>query len=331
MSAFPRLKTPPGRYATSEADGVFTLTDIRSTSVAFEITHIGYGTFRRQLHLTTAITKLGDIPLDPRTIPMGEVVISEAPPAIQKADTTEYFAGAFKTNRDATTEDLVGKLPGVSVVNGSVKAEGEDIQQVLVDGKPFFGSDPTLALRNLPADAVEKIQVFDKMSDQAEFTGFDDGNSVKTLNIITKESRRHSQFGKLFAGYGEHGYYNDGGSLNIFDGAERITVLGLSNDVNQQNFSMQDLLGVTGGGGRGGGSGGGGMRGGFGGGGGGGGRTLMGMRPPGGGGGGGDSACRPWRGRERKCLVAGGMVIPAAFGGVTMFRPEHGHPQTAGG
>ena len=130
-------------------------------------------------------------------IQLGEVDIEGSPPpAVQKADTTEFNAGAFKTNPDALAEDLVGKLPGVIVTNGTVTAQGETVQQVLVDGKPFFGSDPTLALRNLPADAIAKIQIFDQMSDQAQFTGFDDGQSVKTLNIITRDEQTESAIRK---------------------------------------------------------------------------------------------------------------------------------------
>src|SRR5207245_115544 len=140
---------------------------------------------------------LGDLVLSETVIPLGGVTVEGAvPPALQKADTTEYNARAFKTNPDAVAEDLVAKMPGITVENGTVKAHGEDVQQVLVDGRPFFGTDPTLALRNLPADAIEKIQVFDKMSEQAAFTGFDDGQSMKTMNVVTRTDRSNQQFVK---------------------------------------------------------------------------------------------------------------------------------------
>ena len=133
------------------------------------------------------------------------------------------------------------------------------MKQVLVDGRPFFGTDPLIALRNIPADAIEKVQVFEKMSEQSEFTGFDDGQSMRTINIITRESRRRSQFGRASAGYGESGRYAATGSGNIFNGTQRISLLGQSNNANQQNFSAQDILGSLGGP-----PGGGGPRGGFG-------------------------------------------------------------------
>src|SRR5690606_558610 len=118
---------------------------------------------------------------------LGEVeVVEKAPAAVQKGDTTEFNARAFKTNPDANAEDLVTKMPGVVMQDGKVQAQGEEVTQVLVDGKPFFGDDPTAALRTLPAEVIDKIQVFDKQSDKAQFTGFDDGNEAKTINIVTR-------------------------------------------------------------------------------------------------------------------------------------------------
>ncbi|MCS6832404.1 MAG: outer membrane beta-barrel family protein, partial [Flammeovirgaceae bacterium] len=140
--------------------------------------------------------------------------------------------------------------------------------KVLIDGKEYFGDDAAMALRNLPADVVDRIQVFDRMSDQARFTGFDDGNAVKTINIITKSDRKNAQFGKLYAAYGTNDRYMAGGNVNIFKGDRRIALIGMSNNLNIQNFSTQDLLGVTGSSGQG--------RGGMGGGGAGGGRSGMG-------------------------------------------------------
>ncbi len=232
---------------TSDSDGRFTFLPPAHRLYLLDVTYVGYAKLTKQVTVGSSRVVLGDLLMTPRLIPLNEVVVEgEVPPAIQKADTTEFNAGAFKTNPDADAEDLVAKMPGITVDNGSVKAQGEDVQQVLVDGKPFFGSDPTLALRNLPADAIEKIQVFDKMSDQAEFTGFDDGQSMKTINIITRRDRRDRQFGKSYAGYGDDARYLTGGGVNFFHGDSRLSLIGLSNNVNQQNFSVQDLLGVIG-------------------------------------------------------------------------------------
>jgi hypothetical protein len=174
----------------------------------------------------------------------------------------EYNAGAFKTNPDATAEDLVTKMPGITVEQGTVKAHGEDVKKVLVDGQEYFGDDPSLALRNMPAEIIDKIQVFDKLNDQSQFTGFNDGNTDKTMNIVTRQGMNNGQFGKIFAGYGTNNRYQVGGNLNLFSKQRRITIVGLSNNVNQQNFSSQDFLGVAGMSGRHGGFGGFGGRGG---------------------------------------------------------------------
>lgn len=175
----------------------------------------------------------------------GVTVTASTPAVSQKADTIQYSANQYKVNPDATSEDLVKKMPGITVgSDGTVTAHGDQVKKVLVDGKEYFGDDATAALRNLPAEVIDKIQVFDKLSDQAQFTGFDDGNSQRTINIVTKGGLRNSQFGKIYAGYGTDNRYTAGGNINFFNGDRRIGLIGLSNNINQQNFAQQDLLGV---------------------------------------------------------------------------------------
>ena len=151
---------------------------------------------------------------------------------------------------------MIKKLPGVVVdKDGNVTAAGEQVKKVTVDGRDFFGDDATAALKNLPASVIDKIQVFDKLSDQAQFTGFDDGNSTKSINIVTKANMRSGQFGRVYAGAGTQGTYNAGGNMSVFKNNLRLTFVGLTNNVNQQNFASEDLLGISssgGGGGRGG-------------------------------------------------------------------------------
>lgn len=195
----------------------------------------------------------------------GVTVVTKAQPVRQKGDTTEFSASQFKVNPDATAEDMIKKLPGITVAkDGTVTAMGEQIRKVTVDGREFFGDDATAALRNLPAEVIDKIQVFDRLSDQAQLTGFDDGNSQKTVNIVTKSGIKNGQFGRIYAGAGTDGRYAGGGNVSFFNGNRRLSLVGNFNNINQQNFASQDLLGVTssGGGGNRGGSG----RGGFGGG-----------------------------------------------------------------
>src|SRR5690606_10182788 len=202
---------------------------------------------------------LGKISMKEDTKVLSEFSVEgKIPLAVQKNDTTEYNADAYKVNTNANAQDLIEKMPGVVIEDGKVQAHGEDVKKIYVDGKPFFGDDPNLALKNLPAEVIEKIQIFDKASDQAQFTGFDDGNQQKAINIITKPDKKGGVFGRVYGSLGTDYRYSVGANINIFDGDRKISILGMSNNVNQQNFSSEDLVGVSssGGGGRGGGRGG---------------------------------------------------------------------------
>lgn len=195
---------------------------------------------------------------------LGEVSVQgRATRAEQQGDSLLYNAEAFQVMMGSSAEDLLAKMPGIVVEGGTIQAQGEQVQKVLVDGKEFFDGDVNLAIKNLPSDVIASIEVFDKKSEQAEFTGFDDGEEVKTINIVTKGGFRQGTFGEVSGGYGTDDRYKVNGNLNFFNDDRRISVLGMSNNVNQQNFSQEDLAGVMaagnsgrGRGGRGGGGGG---------------------------------------------------------------------------
>ncbi|MGV3558023.1 outer membrane beta-barrel protein [Larkinella arboricola] len=262
--------TTQKQYMVTDTSGAFTFLNLSPQAYRVKATYLGFQDYDKVITLTQDVQDLGAITLVEDAKTLKEVVIKgQIPPAQQKGDTLQLNAEAFKVTRDATTEDLIKKMPGITVENGTVKAQGEDVQQVLVDGKIFFGDDPSIALRNLPAEVVDKIEIFDRMSDQAQFTGFNDGNTSKTINIVTRGDRQNGVFGRVFGGYGTNDTYSAGGNVNLFNGARRLSIVGLSNNINQQNFSAQDLTGVAsggGGGGFGGGGRGGGGRGGGGGG-----------------------------------------------------------------
>jgi outer membrane receptor protein involved in Fe transport len=252
-------------FNAADMEGSFQYRNVAPGQYTLSVNAFGYKPMNIPVNMGTEDVDLGTVSISTDIIRMQEVVIGgELHSMQQKEDTTVYNADAFKTNPDATVEDLVKKMPGITIENGTVKAQGEEVKRVTIDGREFFGEDAAMALRNLPAEVVDKIQVFDRLSDQARFTGFDDGNTQKAINIVTKNGMTNAQFGKVFAGYGSDRRYQAGGTLNFFNGNRRISVLGLSNNVNQQNFSSQDLLGLTGsggqqGGGRGGAPGGGGQ------------------------------------------------------------------------
>ena len=149
---------------------------------------------------------------------MQEVIIQKAAYHYKKRY-VEFDAGSYKTKPNAVAEDLFKKLPGVQVdKTGTITAQGEQVTRILVDGKRFFSNDPKLASKNLPPDIIDKIQVFDDLSDQSKFTGFDDGNRVKTINIVTKKDKRKGYFGKAVLGAGSNEAYDNSFNIHRFNG-----------------------------------------------------------------------------------------------------------------
>ncbi len=229
---------------TTNENGNFKIEEIPSGNYILKVTYLGYNHVFKSIEISDKFT-FQYVKLTASAKNLKEVKVeAEAVIATQNGDTTSYNSKAFKTNKDANAEDLVTKMPGVTITDGKVQAQGEDVKQILVDGKPFFGDDPNSVLKNLPAEIIDKVQVFDKKSDQAQFTGFDDGNSSKTINIVTKAQFRNGIFGKAYGGYGYPDKYKGGLVINRFKEKQRFTVLVLSNNINEQNFSSEDLLGV---------------------------------------------------------------------------------------
>lgn len=245
--------------ALSDAEGAFTFNGVHVGTYTLQVSSIGYDVYKQAVALTDSIPslQLGTLFIPKATKELeGVTVVGKQAPVQQKGDTVIYNASQYKVNPDATVEDLIKKMPNVVVGrDGTVTAAGEQVRKVTIDGKDFFGDDASAALKNLPSSVVDKIQVFDRLSDQAQLSGFDDGNSVKSLNIITKSGINNGQFGRIYAGYGTDDRYAAGGNISFFNGNRRLSFIGNFNNVNQQNFGSQDLLGVTssGGGGRGGG------------------------------------------------------------------------------
>lgn len=248
--------------AAVEPTGAFTVPGVAPGRYRLTVSFLGYQTIKRAVTVGQEPVDLGSMSLAAGGVTLkGVEVTGQAAAAVQKGDTAQYNARAFKTNPDANAQDLITKMPGVTVdpSTGKVQAQGEQVQRILVDGKEFFGNDPDAVLKNLPAEAIDKIQVYDRASDQAQFTGFDDGNQQKTINIVTKPSFRNGQFGRVLAGVGRGGdnqtRYRASGNINSFRGKQRFSVIAQTNNVNEQNFGTDDLLGVVGNSARGGGGG----------------------------------------------------------------------------
>lgn len=206
------------------------------------------------------VLDLGAVKMDRIYKTMEEVVIEEAPVKI-KGDTLSFRADAFKTKPNATVEDLLKKMPGMTVdKDGTVKAQGEQVQKVYVDGKEFFNNDPKLATKNLTADMVDQVEVFDDMSEQAKFNRIDDGSRSKSINLKLKKDKKKGVFGKVYAGAGTKDRYDAGLSTNFFKGATQTSIIAKANNTNNIGFTLTDMMGMFSGGGggnRGGGMGGG--------------------------------------------------------------------------
>jgi hypothetical protein len=237
-------------FGLAKTDGSFELKNIALGKMIVQITFEGYRPVNKTVTLSkeNTVVDLGEIAMIIQSKDLQEVVVQSSPIIIKK-DTIEYNAGSFKTKPNAVVEDLLKKLPGVQVdKSGSITAQGESVQRVLVNGKRFFGDDPKMATKNLPPDMVDKIQVFDDLSDQSKFTGFDDGNRVKTINITTKKNKNKGYFGKVVAGGGTDGAFDESANIHRFDGTQQLSLLGQANDINKQNFTTQDILGTSSGG-----------------------------------------------------------------------------------
>ena len=246
------------KHSVTGADGLFTISGLANGNYTINVSFIGYATVTRDVEVK-GNTDLGIIEIAPEAVAI-DVVVKEvqALRTSQNGDTVAYNAAAFKVSSDADVSGLLKKMPGITITNGTVEAQGEQVRKIFVDGKEFFGEDVSTALNSLPAQAVDRIEVFNKLSDNAEFSGMDDGEGYKAINIDTHSNMRQGVFGKLYGGYGyqpntddvtsEH-KYNAGGNVNVFNKSSRISVIGLLNNVNQQNFSFEDIIGVTGGGG----------------------------------------------------------------------------------
>ncbi len=237
-------------FGISNSSGQFEIKNIKQGNYLMQIAFIGYQTIYNNISFPVENRgDLGYIPMSPRPVSLDEVTVTgERVPLRIKRDTIEFDAKAFKVTPDAVVEDLLKKLPGVEVDRaGNIKALGEDVNTVLVDGKEFFGNDPKVATKNLPADALDKVQLYNKKTEEAEFTGIDDGERNQTLNLVLDEDKKDGVFGELMAGGGSGSHYQANAKVYNFSDKNQIAALGMINNVNKFGFSISDYLSFTGG------------------------------------------------------------------------------------
>jgi hypothetical protein len=228
----------------TNVEGAFRFERVPSGNYTLEVRYLGFDMLSRTVEVGQAPVNLGVLGMQEQNTRLGEVqIVGRAPLGEQKGDTSQFNAKAFKTAPDASAEDLVTKMPGVQIQDGRIQAQGEEVRQVMIDGKRFTGEDVTTAMRNISSDMIENVQIFDAQSDQAAFSGFEDGNRLKTINFITRKDRRQGYTGKISAGYGTDDRYMAGAAINYFNNDRRITLTGLTNNINMFDFSVGETPG----------------------------------------------------------------------------------------
>ncbi len=237
------------KFSTSGPNGQFTLRRLVPGEYIVQITYVGFNTLRQDFAVADQDVDVGMLTLFEQTTELEEVMVSaDHVPFVVKRDTLEYNANAFTTRPGDVVEDLLRRLPGIEVQSdGSIKAQGEDVENVLVDGKEFFAETPTVATKNLPAQAVDKVQVYDKPSDQAEFTGIPDGEEEKTIDLLLKEDAKRGVIGNVSGGLGGEqspiSRYETNVSLNRFSPAVQLSLFGNANNVGRGGYGTVDLIG----------------------------------------------------------------------------------------
>lgn len=236
-------------FSITNAEGKFEIKNISKGEYLMQVAFMGFKTYYKTVTIPYKADNFGAVVLIPLSKQLAEVNITgERIPIMINGDTVEYNAGAFKTKPDANVEELLKKLPGVQVDrSGNIKAQGETVNRVLVDGKEFFGNDPKVATQNLPADAINKVQVFNKKSDASEFTGIDDGSREKTINLMLKDGKKVGYFGDVQAGAGTDNRYKASGKIYRFKPTSQFAAIGLMNNINQPGFSFMDYMNFNGG------------------------------------------------------------------------------------
>src|SRR5215211_7879646 len=235
-------------FTLTSSTGFFEIKNLAAGDYVLVSSFVGLRSFKKKFTISEAkaVEDFGTIKLQRADKYLDEVVITEAPVKII-GDTISFRADAFKTKPNATVEDLLKKLPGVQVErDGTVKAQGENVQKVYVDGKEFFNNDPKLATKNLTADMVDQVEVFDDMSEQAKFNRIDDGSRSKAINLKLKKDKKRGTFGKAYAGYGTTERFDVGMNANIFKGATQTSVIAKDNNINNIGFSFSDMIGMFG-------------------------------------------------------------------------------------
>ncbi|MFT4203540.1 MAG: TonB-dependent receptor [Chitinophagaceae bacterium] len=232
------------KFTRSDSQGNFML-DLKDTGrYVFLMTYPNYGDLVLEQNIDQPSYDFGMRYMLTKAKILEDVIVKQTVSAIKiKGDTTEFIADSFKVQPNATVEDLLKKLPGIQVdKNGKITAQGQTVPKVLVDGEEFFGDDPTLVTKNLRADMVDKVQLFDKSTDQAAFTGIDDGNKTKTINIKLKEDKKNGYFGKLSGGLATDKFRETQDMFNYFKGKRKFAGYVTFSNLGKTGLGFEDEM-----------------------------------------------------------------------------------------
>ncbi|WP_316816953.1 outer membrane beta-barrel family protein [Pedobacter nyackensis] len=224
------------KFTRANAEGSFAINNLHSGKFILLVTYPGYTDYAENFTLDTVNPEkdFGNIHLILRSTLLENVIIKGNAAITFKGDTTEFNAGSYNIQPNAKVEDLLKQLPGIQIdKDGKITAQGQKVNKVLVDGEEFFGDDPTLVTKNLRGDMIDKVQLYDKKSDQATFTGIDDGEKSKTINLKLKEDKKNGYFGKLNAGIGTKDFYQNQATLNVFKGRKKYAAYGAIGNTNE--------------------------------------------------------------------------------------------------
>lgn len=250
ITVFKAADTALITYRLSNPEGEFKVPGLPlHTECRVVVTYTGFDAFRKEFTLMGEETMdMGNIKMLPTSKSLDEViVIAERPPVTVRKDTIEFNASSFKTLPTHLVEDLLRKLPGVQVDrDGNITANGKRVNRIMVDGKSFFGDDPKMATRNLPANVIDKVQVTEDKDEIARNSDGDLTNVGQVINLTLKKGVKKGWFGKLYGGAGTNDRYELGGIANIYRDTMQLSVLAFSNNINRSGFSFKEVQDIGG-------------------------------------------------------------------------------------
>jgi len=229
-------------YGRSEVDGSFKFKNVNEGNYLVKTTYIGYLPVTVPVKVVAEDITLETIKMKPIAAELMEVVVKEARASMKmRGDTIEYDASTFQVPDGSTVEDLLRRLPGIELSqDGAITADGKDVTKVTVDGKSFFGSDPKAATKNLPAEGISKVQVFDTKTEEEETTGLSSQAEDKTMNLELKEEFKKGGFGKVVAGAGTENRAEIKGNYNKFNEKIQFSIVGVANNTGRNGLSWND-------------------------------------------------------------------------------------------